>query len=70
MESLLRETLLSPRAIQRGYFRRSRIEALIDEHSRGAANHQAPLFCLLMLELWHRLWIDPPQGEPLEVRPP
>ena len=28
------------------------------------------LFCLLMLESWHRLWIDPAAGEKLELSPP
>ena len=60
LDGLLRETLLSRQATERGYFSRSRIEGLLDEHMRGTANHQAPLFSLLMLELWHRLWIDDP----------
>ncbi len=63
LEPLVRDILLSPAASERGYFHRSRVEGLIDEHVAGAANHQRPLFSLLMLELWHRLWIDPPRGE-------
>ncbi len=62
MGPLLDETLLSKRAAERGYLRRERVGELLDEHARGVVNHQAPLFCLLMLELWHRIWIDPPRG--------
>ena len=64
-EPLLSDTLLSRRASERGYFEHSRIARLIDEHASGAADHQRPLFTLMMLELWHRLWIDPPRGEGL-----
>ena len=55
----LGETLLSQRALERGYFQRTGIERLLEEHAAGTANHQAPLFCLLMLELWHGQWVDP-----------
>ena len=58
--ALLRETLLSSRASERGYFRRSRIERLLAEQAAGTGSHQNLLFGLLMLELWHRLWIDSP----------
>ncbi|MEM7482255.1 MAG: asparagine synthase (glutamine-hydrolyzing) [Acidobacteriota bacterium] len=56
----LRETLLSQRAIERGLFDPGGIEHLIEQHSAGIVNRQAPLFSLLMLEHWHRLWIDSP----------
>jgi asparagine synthase (glutamine-hydrolysing) len=65
LEPLLRDTLLSRRALGRGYFDRARVEQLIGEHAAGAAAHQAALFSLLMLELWHRQWIDPSQGSTL-----
>jgi len=66
-DELLRETLLSTRARQRGYFEAPAVEALLDEHGRGLANHQAPLFSLLMLELWHTLWIDTPQATTVQT---
>ena len=70
LEALLRETLLSRRASERGYFTRSAVEGMIDEHGRGVSDHQGVLFCLLMLELWHRLWIDPSPAGSLELSPP
>jgi asparagine synthase (glutamine-hydrolysing) len=66
LEPLLRDTLLSRRAVERGYFRPGEVERLIGEHAAGVAAHQAPLFGLLMLELWHRQWIDPALGSSLE----
>ena len=55
---LLRENLLSARAMARGYFRPERIRRLIEEHEQMKANHGARLYALLMLELWHREYID------------
>jgi len=52
------ETLLSPRARSRGYFRMDLVKQLLDEHCNGHANHQYLLWNLLMLELWHRTYID------------
>lgn len=50
----LRDMLLTPRALQRGYFRRSCIERLIDEHARHRRNNSSLLWRLLFLEVWHR----------------
>jgi len=52
------DLLLSPRAIQRGYFHKSVIEKLLHEHVSGAKNWHYRLWNLLMLELWHRTYID------------
>ena len=58
LKDLVRDTLLSQRANQRGYFSREAVEAMIDAHSSGRADHQNELWALLMLELWHRVFID------------
>jgi len=52
------DLLLSPRAVQRGYFRRDAVERLFDEHRRRAADHGSRLWVLLFLELWFREFID------------
>ena len=67
LEATLRDVLLSPRALERGYFRPAVLEQLVDDHVAGRADYQNALFNLTMLELWHRLTIDPPQGGPLPV---
>ena len=52
------EMLLSRRAINRGYFRADTIRRLLDEHVRERASWHYLLWTLLMLELWHRTYID------------
>jgi asparagine synthase (glutamine-hydrolysing) len=52
------DTLLSDRAIQRGYFRKDAVRKILDEHMAYRWNWQYPIWNLLMLELWHRAFID------------
>jgi asparagine synthase (glutamine-hydrolysing) len=54
----LREVLLDPRTMERGYFRHAEIERLIKGHVDGTADHGQRLWNLVMLELWHRALID------------
>jgi asparagine synthase (glutamine-hydrolysing) len=49
----------------RGLFRRSEVERLLGEHAAGRADHGHRLWCLLVLELWQRRWVDAPVAEPL-----
>ena len=58
LKTLAHDVLLDRRAAERGYFRRDVVSQLLDEHVRGAADHAARLWSLLVLELWHREWID------------
>jgi asparagine synthase (glutamine-hydrolysing) len=52
------DLLLSPRASQRGYFHQNVVEKMLDEHVSGVRNWHYSLWNLLMLELWHRTYID------------
>jgi len=54
-----RDVLLSHKAVSRGYFRRAAIERLLDDHADGTAQHGERLWALVMLELWHQLYILP-----------
>jgi asparagine synthase (glutamine-hydrolysing) len=58
LKDLAYETLLAPRAAARGYFRQETVRRLLDEHAAGRANWHYPLWTLLMLEQWHRTYID------------
>jgi asparagine synthase (glutamine-hydrolysing) len=50
-----RELLLGT---DRGLFRRSELERLLREHVAATADHGHRLWCLCMLELWQRTYVD------------
>ena len=51
---LARSTLLGPRALQRGYFKRKALEQLLDAHDDEKSSYYASyIWYLIMLELWH-----------------
>ncbi len=54
----IRETLGDPRTLERGYVSRRHVQVLLDEHERGRRDHAMALWSLLMLELWHRQYVD------------
>jgi asparagine synthase (glutamine-hydrolysing) len=54
------DLLLDGRARQRGYFRPDVVRRYLDEHVEGNAHHHFRLWNLLMLELWHGMFIDQP----------
>jgi asparagine synthase (glutamine-hydrolysing) len=58
LRGYLREVLLDPASLSRGYFDAARVRELVDEHQEGIRNHAPRLWALLMLELWHREFID------------
>jgi asparagine synthase (glutamine-hydrolysing) len=59
------EILLDPRSIDRGFFRESRIRALIDQHVTGTSDNKDKLWALIQLELWLRTFIDTKSAAPL-----
>ena len=54
----IRDTLKDPRTIQRGYVSRGYVDLLLGEHECGRRDHSMALWALLMLELWHRCYVD------------
>ena len=50
--------LLEPRTLQRGYFKPEAVRSLIDEHVRGRRNRSGMLWRMLVLELWHRNFME------------
>jgi asparagine synthase (glutamine-hydrolysing) len=50
--------LLEPRTLDRGYFKPQAVRALIDEHVRGRRNRSGMLWRMLVLELWHRNFME------------
>jgi len=53
----VRSLLLSKQA-DRGYFRPRTVANLLDAHAAGRSNHASRIWTLLMLEIWHRIFVD------------
>jgi asparagine synthase (glutamine-hydrolysing) len=58
LRDLAHDVLLGTRMRQRGYFRMDAIERLVSGHDAGRLNAQYQLWNLLVLELWHQMFID------------
>jgi len=50
--------ILGRRARERGYFRPDAVGRLVQEHLDGVRNWHFQLWNLLMLELWHEMYVD------------
>ena len=57
LRPLLDDVVLSRSALDRGYLLPAAVRSLVDEHLRGV-DHTHRLWSLIMLELWHREFID------------
>jgi asparagine synthase (glutamine-hydrolysing) len=58
LRELLLDTLLSDRALGRGYFRPAAVRQMVDRHLAGGNEYQYVLWDQLLLELWLRTFID------------
>jgi asparagine synthase (glutamine-hydrolysing) len=54
--------LLGRRAAERGLFDPAVVTRIVDKHQSGRADHAHHLWVLLMLELWHREFMDAPRS--------
>jgi asparagine synthase (glutamine-hydrolysing) len=54
-----RERLLDPKAIGRGYFDPRILDQVLTYHAAGQRDYSGWIWCLLVLEEWHRAYIDP-----------
>jgi asparagine synthase (glutamine-hydrolysing) len=58
LRPLTAELLLDSTARGRGQLRTATVKRLLDEHVSGRADHGHRLWCVVMLELWQRTWVD------------
>ena len=58
LKGFLSDTILSEKALARGYFVPDVVRRIVDQHADGTRDHAPQLWTLLMLELWHREFID------------
>jgi asparagine synthase (glutamine-hydrolysing) len=70
LRELFADTLLSPRALQRGYFDPVFVRRVVNEHVNGTRDHAFRLWQLVVLERWHQQYVDPFSGSflPLVAR--
>lgn len=54
----VKDRLLSDDSACSTYFNRQAVETLLDDHINGRQNNQRRLFCLLVFELWHKIFIE------------
>lgn len=58
MRGFLESTLLSEKALKRGYLKPEAVTNLVHEHTEGRRDSSHQLWTLLMLELWFERFID------------
>lgn len=58
LRELAGDLLLDGRARARGQLRPRAVERLLAEHAAGRRDHGHRLWCLLVLELWQRTWLE------------
>jgi asparagine synthase (glutamine-hydrolysing) len=55
LNEMMRDLVLSPRSVQRGYFKKPALEKLVDLHrADNTSFYGTVLWNLMVLELWHR----------------
>jgi asparagine synthase (glutamine-hydrolysing) len=57
LKEFVNDVLTDSKTIGRGYFNRSAVEKLLKENA-GQIKHSQEIFSLLVLELWHRTFLD------------
>jgi asparagine synthase (glutamine-hydrolysing) len=54
----IKETIFSERALDRGFFQKTHLENILQEHIQGKQNHRLLIWSLLSFEWWNRIFID------------
>ncbi|MCX5641737.1 MAG: asparagine synthase (glutamine-hydrolyzing) [Candidatus Omnitrophica bacterium] len=58
LKDYLASVILSEKALKRGYFNSACLKKLFNEHTGGRIDHANRLYLLLVLEIWHQIFID------------
>jgi asparagine synthase (glutamine-hydrolysing) len=69
--SYIRDLILSPRAVGRGYFQPPCLEKILDDHLNDRRNNRFLIWSLICFEWWNRLFIDRdplPEPESIDAR--
>jgi asparagine synthase (glutamine-hydrolysing) len=58
LNEMMHDAVLSPRSLQRGYFRKRALEMIVERHKTDKSSfYGSVLWNLMMLELWHRSFV-------------
>jgi asparagine synthase (glutamine-hydrolysing) len=60
LREVAHDLLFSRQAVGRGYVRPQAVKGIWDAHQRRSRNHAAQIWALMVLELWHRAYLDTP----------
>ncbi len=58
LRDMAHDLLLSSKALERGLFKKSAIEKILEEHEQKRVDHGKRIWTLVMLELWFNKYID------------
>jgi len=58
LQDFARETLLSEKSLNRNYFQPEHVRRLLTEHFKGKRDHAYKIWNLLVLEIWHQVYVD------------
>jgi asparagine synthase (glutamine-hydrolysing) len=58
LKEFMKETLLSEENFKRGYFKPEIVSKIVESHCEGKKDYSFLLWSLLMLELWHKRFVD------------
>ncbi|MFC1678598.1 asparagine synthase (glutamine-hydrolyzing) [Elusimicrobiota bacterium] len=58
LSDFARDTLLSKRARERGFFQPKTVEAKLQEHQSGKSDLGGMIWALICFELWHQMFMD------------
>ncbi len=69
LKEMVLDTVLSDRALARGYFKPAAVRSMVDAQMAGSDEFMYMLWDMLLLERWHRMFIDQalPVREPVAV---
>lgn len=58
LKDFVKGILFSDSSLKRGYFNQHTVRGMLDDHFKAKRDYTHPIWALLVLELWHQVFID------------
>jgi asparagine synthase (glutamine-hydrolysing) len=58
LQEFAKKTLLGENSLRRNYFIPEKVRQLLSEHSAGRKDHAYKIWSLLVLEIWHQVFVE------------